>query len=129
MLIAEHDSHQIRKIIMSTAAVSNFVGSSAGSGLTNGVGTTARFNHPQGLCFSPSETYVLLADYDNRMIRKITLSNSAVTLFVGSPVGTSGNSDGIGTNVLISGPMTITISANESYAVLFLDGTELQFER
>ena len=72
-------------------ATNVFAGAST-SGTTDGTGTSARFNTPSGIAMSPDNTYLLVAEYSAHRIRRVTLSNKAVTTFAGST--SSGTADG-----------------------------------
>jgi gluconolactonase len=69
---------------------------------TNGNGTcsivisNSAINRPNGLCFSPDESLLYLADYDNRYIRVYSVSSSNTLSELGHlPTLPSGNPDGI----------------------------------
>jgi sugar lactone lactonase YvrE len=78
--VADQFSHSIRKI--TNGFVSSFAGGSITGGYTDGVGFAARFNRPRGVAVDASGN-VYVADYNNRLIRKITASG-VVTTFSGS---------------------------------------------
>jgi DNA-binding beta-propeller fold protein YncE len=76
-LVADYGNHLIREIIVSTASVSTLAGSSVGS--TNGVGTNAKFNSPEGICISPDGSFALVGEVSNNLVRRIsglTISSS-----------------------------------------------------
>jgi hypothetical protein len=66
--VADSFNHMIRKIVISTGAVSTLAGSTT-SGSANGTGTAASFDHPIGVATDGTNLYV--ADTDNNMIREI----------------------------------------------------------
>jgi hypothetical protein len=116
-LIADATNNVIRQIIVSTASVTTLAGHVySWNGATNGVGTAANFDHPNGITISPDGTFALVADSDNNAIRQIILSTGAVTTLAGS--GSSGDSDGVGTNAEFSFPYEITISSDGTFALI-----------
>lgn len=89
-----------------TGNVTTFAGSSGFSGLTDGTGTAAQFSLPNGV--TTDGNYFYVADYLNNVIRKIDPVTRAVSVFAGSPAGTSGSADGVGTAALFFRPYDIT---------------------
>lgn len=78
LFVADKGNNAIRKIVISTAAVTLFAGSSTGaSGSTDGTGTAALFNGPSGIATDGTSLYV--SDAGNNSIRKIVISTAAVT--------------------------------------------------
>jgi PKD repeat protein len=73
--VADRSNHVIRKI--SGGNVSTLAGSVGNSGHANGTGTSAKFAAPYNVFIDGN--YLLVADYGNSAIRKIDLSNGAVT--------------------------------------------------
>lgn len=100
-----------------TTAVSTFAGSSGFSGLTDGVGSAARFDLPQGM--TTDGTYLYVADYLNNVIRRIDPATQTVSIFVGSPTGASGYADGVGTAALFFRPYDITSDGASLYVTEF----------
>ena len=76
----------IRRIVISTGAVSTVAGSGAAA-LTNGPGTAAAFNGPKGITTYGTNLYV--ADTGNSAIRKIDSTGNVTTVVTGlsSPQG------------------------------------------
>lgn len=101
LYIADSGNNKIRKIVVSTGEVSTIAGSSFG--FNNGIGTTAKFSIPVGIC-TDNNGFLYVADFGNNQIRKIEISTTNVTTLVGS---TSGYSDGFGTNALFNNPQGI----------------------
>ncbi len=73
--VADRANHVIRKI--SGGNVTTLAGSAGNSGHVNGTGTAAKFAAPFNVFVDGN--YLLVADYGNSAIRKIDLSNGAVT--------------------------------------------------
>lgn len=95
LYVADTANHTIRKIT-SSGAVSTLAGLAGTNGLTDGTGSNARFNAPQGLAVNSSGT-VYVAETWNHTIRKVT-SAGVVTTLVGL-AGYYGDTDGTGDNV------------------------------
>jgi hypothetical protein len=113
LYVTENYNHAIRKIVLSTGAVSTFAGSITTFGnVNNAVGTSARFNSPAGICGDGTNLFV--ADSFNHSIRKIVISSTAVSTFAGSLTGVSGSTNATGTSALFNNPQGI-----------FCDGTNL----
>ncbi|GAB2984933.1 hypothetical protein GCM10027049_23970 [Mucilaginibacter puniceus] len=80
------------------ATVSHFAGStSSATGTTNGTGSAARFNKPQGITFDAAGN-MYVADATNNSIRKITQAGVVTTLATG-----------------LSSPADVTIDATGTY--------------
>ncbi len=88
LFVADTSNHTIRKIVISTAAVSTLAGTAASTGTTDGTGAAARFNTPVNLAVDAANN-LYVSDYSNRTIRKITQAG-VVTTFAGT-AGTVGN--------------------------------------
>ena len=89
--VADTDNNLIRKI-SPTGYISPFAGSGI-AGSTNGIGTAASFNSPNGIAVDGSGNFYV-TDRDNNKIRKITQAG-VVSTFAGS--GTAGSANGSGT--------------------------------
>ena len=103
LYIADNGNHLIRKIIIATGVVTTLAGGGSGTS-TDGTGTTASFNKPQGITTDGTNLYV--ADTDNHKIRKIVIATGVVTTLAGGGSGTS--TDGTGTTASFNRPQGIT---------------------
>lgn len=110
LYVADTGNHQIRKIVISTGAVTTFAGSTT-SGTTNSTGTSARFYYPYGICADSANLYV--ADTNNNMIRKIVISTALVSTLAGST--TSGTTDATGTSARFNAPTGIATDGTTLY--------------
>ncbi len=68
LYVADQENHLIRKIVISTGAVTTVAGTGS-SGSANGTGTSASFYHPIGITSDGTNLYV--GDRRNHLIRKI----------------------------------------------------------
>jgi general stress protein CsbA len=108
-----NNQHIIRQIIISTAAVSIVAGCTIFD-VTKG--TNASFSSPSTLSISSNGSFALLADSGNHAIRSLIVSTSAVSVLAGG--ATSGYLDGIGTNARFYYPTSVSISPNDSFALV-----------
>ena len=104
LYVADANNNTIRKITVSTGAVTTFAGVAGASGSTNGTGTAARFNHPDGITSDGTCLYV--ADTGNNTIRQIVISTQVVTTLAGV-AGAVGSADGTGTTARFNYPTGI----------------------
>jgi sugar lactone lactonase YvrE len=103
--VADMYAQRIRKIAVSNNfRVTTFAGSGS-SGFSDGIGQTARFRNPRGICSDGTSLYVL--DSSSHTVRKITISSQEVTTLAGMP-GSWGYTDNFGTNARFYSPTSIT---------------------
>ena len=114
LYVADYYNSLIRKIVISTGAVTTLAGTAGSSGSADGTGTSASFNTPQGITTDGTNLYV--AEYGNHLIRKIVISTGAVTTLAGT-AGSSGSADGTGTSASFSYPDGITTDGTNLYVV------------
>ena len=91
--VADTMNNAIRKIT-SSGVVTTLAGNPGTAGATDGTGTAAEFDRPQGITTDGSGN-LYVADTNNNTIRKIVAATGAVSTLAGSP-GATGNSDGTG---------------------------------
>ena len=118
LYIIEHDNHKVRKIVVSTGAVTTLAGPPSGTygqGDTDGTGNAARFTYPHGITYLGTNLYV--ADNSNCKIRKIVISTAVVTTFAGPPQGTivTGDTDGTSSAARFYSPVGITSDGTNLY--------------
>jgi hypothetical protein len=118
-LVAEVGNQMIRKIVIPSYEVTTLAGTAQSSGSGNGVGTSVLFNGPNGVSISPGGDYALVTDTDNDVIRLIVLSTGEVSTIAGV-VGSTGSSDGQGTNVHFNSPRAVAILP-DGYSALVAD--------
>jgi DNA-binding beta-propeller fold protein YncE len=123
-LVADEDSNLIRKIVLSIASVSSLAGLGSSSGSTNGVGSNALFNSPQGVSVSQDGSYALVADYSNHLIRKIIISTASVSTLAGLALS-SGSTNGVGSNARFLFPAGVSVSSDGSYGLVTEINNEL----
>ncbi|MBI5038704.1 MAG: hypothetical protein HZC13_02900 [Nitrospirae bacterium] len=106
LYIADLDNHSIRKIDIPTKTVTTIAGYSGVPGLDDGIGTTARFNGPEGI--ETDGTFLYIADTKNHAIRKIDINTGNVVTLAGKR-GQKGSKDGTGKDAMFSGPTAMTL--------------------
>ncbi len=106
------------------ATVSTFVGSTLGiAGYADGTGTTAAFNFIYQTV-KDSQGNLFVADYNNHVIRKVTLGG-VVTTFTGTQ-GQTGGTDATGTSARFHGPTGICIDASNNLYVAEYQGNRIR---
>lgn len=96
-------NHTIRKIT-SGGVVSTLAGLAGTSGTSDGIGSEARFQYPDGLDIDAEHTLYVT---DGNAIRKVT-AEGVVTTLAGLSYS-AGNVDGTGTNARFNGPLGAAI--------------------
>jgi sugar lactone lactonase YvrE len=82
LYVVDSGNHTIRKIVISTGAVTTLAGSAGTAGSTDGTGAAAKFAGPMGITTDGTNLYV--ADTSNNTIRKIVIATGAVTTLAGT---------------------------------------------
>ena len=112
LYVADTFNSTIRKIVISTGAVTTIAGKAGSSGSTDGTGADARFSHSSGITTDGTNLYV--ADTLNSTIRKIVISTGAVTTIAGKAVSW-GSTDGTGADSRFNHPSGITTDGTNLY--------------
>lgn len=105
LFVADTGNHTIRRVEVSTGAVTTLAGAAGIAGITDGSGTSARFNNPYGVALDAVGT-LYIADYGNHAMRKLTVGPREVTTISGV-AGIAGSADGVGTTARFNGPTGI----------------------
>lgn len=103
-------NNKIRKIVISSTAVTTLAG--AGPGNVDGTGTGATFNTPRSLTADTSGN-LIIGDYANCRIRKLNITSTVVSLIAGTTVGAY--ADGTGSAASFSNPQGITSDGTYAY--------------
>ena len=120
--VTDQFNQVIRKIDVSSGAVTTLAGSPGSKGFVNGGSSAARFNQPMGILVDNGFAFV--ADRDNNAIRKVDVSNGYTTTLAGSETwsssqthgGNHGYTDGTGNAARFYQPVGITLDASEGVA-------------
>lgn len=110
LFVSDAGNHKIRKITISSAAVSTLAGTGS-TGSADNTGILASFNFPNGLTILSDNLYV--ADGSNHRIRKIVIATGVTTTFAGN--GTNSSLDGTGTSATFNSPVGITNDGTSLY--------------
>ncbi len=103
--VADFNNHRIRKVTPS-GLVTTLAGTSNGAyGFQDGTGTAASFYYPIALAFDPAGN-LIIADYFNHAVRKMTPAN-VVTTIAGN--GTAGTTDGTGSAARFDRPASLAV--------------------
>jgi hypothetical protein len=100
--------------------VTTLAGSTSGS--SNAIGTNSQFCNPLGVSVSADGSFALVADYGNDRIRQLIIATGSVTTLAGS---TSGSANGVGTSSQFRYPRGVSLSADDSIALIADDGNHL----
>lgn len=107
LYVADRVNYTIRKVVLSTGAVTTLAGKAGMPGSADGGGTAAQFAYPVGMAVDGSGN-LYVADTYNHTIRKVVLNTGAVTTFAGS-AGASGSTDGTSAAARFNLPLGVTI--------------------
>jgi cysteine-rich repeat protein len=103
LFVTDTDNHTIRRVVISSGAVTTIAGQAGSNALTDGTGSAARFNSPRGIAADAQSLYV--ADFANHAIRQILVGTWDVSTLCGN--GTQGTTDGTGSAARMHGPWGI----------------------
>jgi len=95
LYVADTGNHTIRQIVSVLGAVNTLAGQAGVKGSADGTGAAAQFNTPLSVALDGAGN-LYVADANNATIRKIVLTNAAVTTLAGQ-AGLQGSTDGTGT--------------------------------
>ena len=107
MYIADSQNHTIR-LMTANGTVSTYAGTAGTPGLTDGTGTAAQFNQPNGLALAPNGT-LYVADYGNSCLRAVA-PGALVTRLAGLP-GSPGFLNGSALSAQFKAPVGIALDA------------------
>jgi hypothetical protein len=120
--VADSGNNNIRKVTAG-GSVSTLAGAAGFAGSTDGTGTAALFNMPQGITVD-STGNVYVADTNNSTIRKITAAGVVSTL-AGVP-GQTGGADGTGGSARFSNPFGLAVDTAGNIYVADYDNSTIR---
>lgn len=106
----------IISFIFSQSSVSLISNPSAG--YDNGIGTNAKYYNPVGIDISSDGLFAVISDRNNANIRKLVITTLEVSILAGAIDGSTGTANGIGTVVLLHNPYGLSLSNDDSYALI-----------
>ena len=117
LYVADTGNYTIRKIVLSTGAVTTLAGAAGTSGTTDSAtGTSARFGLIYGLGVA-SNGNIFISDFSGSTIRKIVPTGTvAVSTFAGA-ANTRGTTNATGTSARFSSPYGLTVDASNNIYV------------
>lgn len=112
LFVTDSNNHRIRKIVISTGAVSTIAGS-GNAAFTDGTGAGASFNEPFDIDIDENGI-LYVAELYNHRIRKIVISTGVVTTLAGGNGTTPGVGggrwlDGTGTGAAFNQPIAVSL--------------------
>jgi len=113
--VSDLGNFTIRKIVISTGAVTTLAGTVGTSGSTDATGTSAKFNNARMLTTDGTNLFVA---GDDHTIRKIVISSGVVTTLAGT-VSDPGSTDATGTSAKFNKPRGITTDGTNLYVTGF----------
>jgi sugar lactone lactonase YvrE len=125
LYVADRWYSLVREIV-SAGYVTTLAGNTTSS-YVNGNGTSSGFYFPDGIAVEPNGNFLLVADYTNNCIRKVTIQGTIqVSTFAGaSPAdnGNGGTTDGTGTSARFGGPSGLAMDdAGNTYVADYSNG-------
>lgn len=120
LYVSDSANNTIRKIEISTGTVTTLAGTPGAAGSSDGVGSTALFNTPQGIATDGTNLYV--ADSMNRTIRKVEIATGQVATLAGTAGGVGVN-DGVGPAAQFTTPYGVATDGTNLYITDSLSGT------
>lgn len=128
-LYVTDSNNTIRRIVISSGAVSTLAGAPGTAGSTDGAQAAARFNQPARITCDGPNLYV--TDFGNNTIRKIALKDGTVSTIAGKvgPGGAAGShadSADTGLNARFNQPNGITTDGTNLYVTDSYDNTVRQ---
>jgi len=113
LYVVEGRRNEVSRVTVATGEVTVIAGSRTNSGATDGVGTAAAFNAPQGIVIEPQHKALYVADQGNNTIRKIVISTGEVTTIAGATA--SGTADGVGAAARFNMPADLAMDATGAF--------------
>lgn len=116
LYLTDSENDTIRRIDVSTAAVTTVAGACRQPGAVDGAGSDARLHSPGGIVFDAAGQNLYIADTDNGTIRVLSIGTGAVTTVAGA-AGTEGATDGVGGAAAFRKPTAIAMDGAGSLYV------------
>jgi len=114
LYVVDSGNNTIRKVVISSGAVTTLAGTAGVTGSADGVGAAAQFNFNYAGHVATDGTNLYVSDNGNHTIRKIVIATGAVTTVVGS-AGVSGSTDGVGAAARLKNPRGLSIGDGALY--------------
>ena len=106
------DEYNYRIRSVSPSLVVTTIAGQFGSGFSNGVGSSAAFSKPYGVTLDATENFLYVADFNNNLVRKVSVTGYSIDKSLPSGLTFDGNTGTIsGTPAIASPPEVYTITA------------------
>ena len=105
LYVVDFGNHRIRKVSLINGMVTTLAGSEKAEAGVDEQTESARFNYPTGITTDGRNLYV--ADTYNRTVRKVSLSNGAITTIAGK-AEVEGSANGSGVDARFHDPVGVT---------------------
>ncbi len=109
LYVADTGNQVIRKIVVSTAAVSTLCGTAGAIGSADGTTSAVQFNNPTAVAANSAGTLIYVADTYNHTIRQIT--SAGVSTTIAGTANSPGSTDGIGAAALFDYPAGVAVDS------------------
>jgi streptogramin lyase len=113
LYITDGENNTIRKLVISTAAVTTIAGTAGSFGSADGVGSSARFFNPRGITYDETGNLYICDEYFS-IIRRLVIASGQVTTIAGT-AGSSGSADGVGSSARFNNPTGIVYFKGNLY--------------
>jgi len=113
--VSDTNNSVIKKIVLGTGAVSVYAGSLGVTGSANGAVAGSTFNYPAGIATDASGN-VYVADYDNSLIRLITVATGQVSTLAGN--GSASFANGANASASFNHPADVTVDTGGNVYVV-----------
>lgn len=112
LFVADTGSHTVRRVALPSCKVTTIAGAWGDQGHADGIGREARFQRPNGLAVFGGDIFV--ADTQNHVVRRVSLSSGAVTTLAGEP-GADGFVDGVGRAARFRAPGAVAVHGKDLF--------------
>jgi sugar lactone lactonase YvrE len=106
LFVLDAGTSTVRKMVLATTSVTTLAGSPGMSGISDGIGSAARFSFPTGIAADSAGTVFVT---ESSRVRKVVVATGAVTTFAGGGSGEPGSADGIGTAASFNYPTAMAV--------------------
>jgi sugar lactone lactonase YvrE/thiol-disulfide isomerase/thioredoxin len=130
LYVADTNNHTIRKVVLSTGAVTTVAGLAGNPGSADGMVDLAQFNYPSGVAVDSSNN-LYVADSENHTIRMISVvgliasplgtPGSTVVSTLAGTAGNSGGADGTGGSARFNSPSAVAVDSSGTLYVADTD--------